>query len=82
MKDKKIIELKHVEKILEEEIMESCNSSSTKIREEPSPAIEIIQATEQSETIAMPYMGKTLSYPRTDNVFKKMESLPYDEAHT
>lgn len=29
--------------------------------------------------ITMPAVGKTLVFPREDNVFKKKESLPYDE---
>ena len=30
----------------------------------------------------MPAVGKTFIFPREDNVFKKKESLPYDEIQT
>jgi hypothetical protein len=30
----------------------------------------------------MPSAGRTLSFPREDNIFKHKESIPYDESQT
>ena len=30
----------------------------------------------------MSAVGKTLKFPRKDNMYKKKESLPYDEVHS
>ena len=30
----------------------------------------------------MPPAGRTLAFPRKDNMYKKKESIPYDEAQT
>ena len=35
-----------------------------------------------SKPVSMPSIGKTLKFPREDNVFKGKESIPYDEAST
>lgn len=30
----------------------------------------------------MSYMGRTLTFPRKDNVYKKKEAIPFDEANS
>lgn len=36
----------------------------------------------KGDTIKMPTVGKTKSFPRRDNYYTKKESLPFDEAQT
>jgi chloride channel 7 len=40
------------------------------------------EVVDEPPPVAMPSSGKTFSFPRVDNIFKGMESLPYDEVQT
>ena len=42
----------------------------------------IHSTTEDNKPKPMNPVGKTLSFPRLDNVYTHKESLPYDEAHS
>lgn len=36
----------------------------------------------EEKPVPMSYIGHTLEFPRKDNVYKKKEALPFDEAHS
>ena len=66
--------------MMRSEIVDGLAASGKK--EQEVDATYLITPEEDVGPIAMSPVGKTLDFPRRDNIFTHKESLPFDEAHS